>query len=50
MAPIFESIPVNTFNPNPAPAMLPILKTSPPNAINAARKKPSPGNTLFAMS
>ena len=50
MAPVLTSTPVITFTPKPQPAIFPILKTNPPNAINPAKKYPNPGNILFAIS
>ena len=49
-APHLTSSPNIAFNPKPAPAMFPILKASPPKAINIEIKVPNPGNTLFDTS
>ena len=49
-APHFTSSPKMAFNPSPAPAMLPILKASPPIAINIEMKVPKPPTTSLAIS
>ena len=46
-APHLISNPNIAFNPRPAPAILPILNASPPNAISMEIKVPRPGITLL---
>ena len=49
-APHLISNPNIAFNPRPAPAILPILNASPPNAISMEIKVPRPGITLLDTS
>ena len=48
--PIFGSSPSMAFTPRPVPAMLPMLKTSPPMNTSAAMNQPRPGSTMLPSS
>lgn len=50
IAPVSGLMPNRTFTANPAPAILPILKASPPMTMRIAMKCPRPGSTLLATS
>ncbi len=49
-APTRTSKPKIAFKPSPAPAIFPILKANPPNAIRREIKVPKPLTTSLAIS